>query len=142
MSCDRSFAGRMCTSRTLIVTSIIVSSSSSFSIGTNNLLEMRISHLENEFDSTKILLSEVLSEVQKVKNISAYYLRKDDIKKISDSNEINDKLESLAKNINNAKDTKDEFSSFKLMMARDVCHLKVTFLYPIFCVHIYPNKVI
>ena len=128
MSCDRSFAGRMCTSRTLIVTSIIVSSSSTFSIGTNNLLEMRISHLENEFDSTKILLSEVLREVQKVKNISAYYLRKDDIKKISDSNEINDKLESLAKNINNAKDTKDEFSSFKLMMARDVCHLKERFI--------------
>jgi len=181
---------------TLIVTSILISSSSPFSIDTKNLLEMRLSHLENEFNSTKSLLSEVLSEVQKVKNISAYYLRKDDIKKISDSNELSEKLETLNKNINDTKDnfknvindlenkfddlkedvsskidskvkrerskkfiteesfnvvtkklqdiptnfskkiheisedifnsaiTKDEFASFKLMMARDVCHLK------------------
>ena len=93
---------------TLIVTSILISSSSPFSIDTKNLLEMRLSHLENEFNSTKSLLSEVLSEVQKVKNISAYYLRKDDIKKISDSNELSEKLETLNKNIN---DTKDNFKN-------------------------------
>jgi len=186
----------MSSSLKLIVTSILVCATSSFSIDSNNLLEMRLTHLENEFNSTKSLLSEVLTEVKKVKNISAYYLRKDDIKKISDSNELNNKLDSLNKYVNDTKEnftnivslleskfddlkkdvsfkidkkvkrehskkfvteeafnivtkklqdipnnfsrkvneisqdifnsaiTKDEFSSFKLMMARDVCHLK------------------
>ena len=94
----------MCSRMNLIVTSILISSSTPFSIDSNNLLEMRLTHLENEFNSTKSLLSEVLSEVKKVKNISAYYLRKDDIKKISDSNELNNKLEKLNKHINDAKE--------------------------------------
>ena len=111
----------MCSSLKLIVTSILISSSTQFSIDRNNLLEMRLTHLENEFNSTKSLLSEVLSEVRKVKNISAYYLRKDDIKQISDSNELNNKLEILNRNIN---DTKENFTNIVSVLQNKFDDLK------------------
>ena len=38
------------------------------------------------------------------------------------------KIHEISEDIFNSAITKDEFASFKLMMARDVCHLKVTFL--------------
>ena len=111
----------MSSSLKLIVTSILVSTTSSFSIDSNNLLEMRLTHLENEFNSTKSLLSEVLTEVKKVKNISAYYLRKDDIKKISDSNELNNKLDSLNKYVN---DTKENFTNIVSLLESKFDDLK------------------
>ena len=48
-------------------------------------------------------------------------------KKLQDiPNNFSRKVNEISQDIFNSAITKDEFSSFKLMMARDVCHLKVS----------------